>query len=108
MAAVGTVYVRVPVAQSAAGTTVIVAADADQFVNIHEVNLSFNVTDTFVIKDSAGTVFGTWYVAATGQVHMPFVAKRIAARRLAAGKGLSITTIAAKAAGFITYSVASA
>jgi len=99
-------YVPTPVAQGAPATTVIVAAEAGKTVCIHEVNLSLSAADVFIIKDSDGTVFGTWDVAATGRVALPFVPQRTAARYLAAGKGLSITTVAGLAKGFITYSKA--
>jgi len=97
-------HVSVPVAQAGAGTLVIVAADAGKTVNIHEVNLSLDVAGTIVLKDSDGTVFATWNLAATGQKILPLIIPRTAGRQLAADKGLTLTTTGGSGKGFITYS----
>lgn len=100
----GVAYAPTPVAQGAAGTTVIVAEEVEKTVCIHEVNLSLSAAGTLVLKDSDGTAFGTWDLAATGRVILSFVPQRTGARSLAVGKGLSITSTGGAAKGFITYS----
>ncbi len=102
----GVTYVRVAVNQGAPASTVIVAAEAGQTVCIHEAVLSVDVADTLIIEDSDGTDFAPFLLAATGQARIPLDKSRSSARFLVAGKGLTITTAAGKATGYIVYSKA--
>ena len=102
----GVTQVEVPVNQGAAGSTVIVAAEGGQTVCIHEIILSVDAADDVVIEDSDGTDWAVFHVAATGQVRITMEKAQVIRRMLTAGKGLTITTAAGKAAGYVIYSKA--